>query len=248
MLQRKKSGAKIVITTLDLKSNIKITVSDNGAGISKDNLSKIFEPFFTTKGLKGNSNIRGTGLGLSVSRGIIEGHQGTLEVDSEENVGTSFSICLPKKDQPVTFTSPIQANKRKLQGPPSILNQCPPKTATILVVDDEDYLRRALCDILGSEGYNLVAAEDGETAINLFKSGHFDLVLMDIMMPGIDGFETIKILRNIDPEIKIIILCGTTQAFTKRGFKEAEVQGIIFKPFELEKLLNKIGVVLEEKV
>ena len=247
-LQKKKTGAKITITTFDLRNNIKVIVSDNGAGIKKENLAKIFEPFFTTKGSKSNSKIRGTGLGLSVSQGIIEGHQGSLSVDSEENVGTDFTICLPKKDQPVVFTSPIHIDKNKNQGPPSILKQWSPKAATILVVDDEDYLRRALCDILDSEGYNVVAAEDGETAINLFKSGHFDLVLMDIMMPGIDGFETIKILRNIDPEIKIIILCGTTQAFTKRGFKEAEVQGIIFKPFELEKLLNKLGVVLEEKV
>ena len=247
-LQRKKTGGKIIIKTLDFTNRIKIIVSDNGTGIKKADVNKIFEPFFTTKGSKGNSKIRGTGLGLSVSQGIIEGHQGTLEVESEEKVGTDFTICLPKKDQPVVFTSPMHIDKGNSSGSQSILKKWSPKAATILVVDDEDYLRRALCDILDAEGYNLVAAEDGETAINLFKSGHFDLVLMDIMMPGIDGFETIKILRNINPEIKIIILCGTTQAFTKRGFKEAEVQGIIFKPFELEKLLNKIGIVLEEKV
>ncbi len=241
-------GKKIIINTRNIENKIVIKVSDNGIGIKKCHLDKIFQPFFSTKGAHGKNKIPGAGLGLSVSFGIIENHQGLLEVDSEENLGTTFTITLPKEVTEQNMPVAIQRNVEQSNDKNSSLVSHPQykKSASILVVDDEEYLRNALCDILSTEGYNLVPAEDGETAINLFNNSHFDLILMDIMMPGLNGFETIKFLKSIKPEVKIIILSGSSHYYTKNTFTEINVQGVIFKPFELDKLLTMISNVLGE--
>jgi len=244
------SDGKIILKTAETKENIIISVIDNGIGIKQEYIDKIFQPFFSTKGAYGKSKIPGTGLGLSVSLGIIENHHGTLSVDSEEGKGTTFTITLPKTScaRPVNPMSRMLNDQYHDQPPDHCIPHQPyRRSATILIVDDEEYLRNALCDILAAEGYNLIPAEDGETAINLFKSSNFDLVLMDIMMPGIDGFETIKILRNINPDVKIIILSGSTHCITDNSLEENDIQGVVFKPFELEKLMALISKVLEEE-
>lgn len=252
----KSGNNKIIIKSTQSEENIIISVSDNGIGIKEEHLEKIFQPFFSTKGPYGKSKIPGTGLGLSVSLGIIENHNGTLSVESKENVGTTFTITLPKKSEakPITQMSKMMNaqyttnNHTNLRIDHALPTSHPyRKSATILIVDDEEYLRNALCGILSAEGYNLIPAEDGETAIDIFKHTHFDLVLMDIMMPGIDGFETIKILRTIKPDVKIIILSGSTHCITD-SLQINDIQGIIFKPFELDKLMSLISNVLEEKL
>jgi|GEM_PF-1980571 len=248
--KKKAEGKRIIIKTMSVEDKIVIKVSDNGIGIKKCNIDKIFQPFFSTKGAYSkNSKIPGAGLGLSVSFGIIENHQGTLEVESEENQGTTFTITLPKKgsDQTPVITAVKNAEDLKEKNAPISAHPQYKKSASILVVDDEEYLRNALCDILSTEGYNLIPAEDGETAINLYKNSHFDLVLMDLMMPGLDGFETIKFLKSIKPEVKIIILSGSSHYYNNNILREIDVQGVIFKPFELDKLLTMISRVLEEQ-
>lgn len=253
LFQNKNSDNKrITIRTFEKDHYIKISVSDNGIGIKKAHLDKIFQPFFSTKGAYGKSKIPGTGLGLSVSLGIIENHHGTLEVTSKENSKTTFTISIPKNfsAKPINKISRLVSNnyrsakKENQISTPHLYK----KTANILVVDDEEYLRNALCDILSSEGYNLIPAEDGETAINLFKNSHFDLVLMDIMMPGIDGFETIKMLRAIDSNIKVLIISGSTHFIPVDSLKEHDVQGVVFKPFELNKLLATICGILDSSI
>jgi len=251
LLQNKNSSnKKIIIRTFEKDRYIKLSISDNGIGIKKCHLDKIFQPFFSTKGAHGKSKIPGTGLGLSVSLGIIENHHGNLKVTSKENSRTTFTISIPKNfnAKPIDKISKLvhdnyssSKKENKISTTPHLYK----KTANILVVDDEEYLRNALCDILSSEGYNLIPAEDGETAVNLFKDSHFDLVLMDIMMPGIDGFETIKMLRAINSNIKVLIISGSSHFIPVDSLKEHDVQGVVFKPFELNKLLVTISKILD---
>ena len=245
-LHNKSDDPKIIIASSETAHTIQIDVIDNGIGITKENLDKIFQPFFSTKGAYGKSKIPGTGLGLSVSLGIIENHHGTLDVDSQENKGTTFTITLPKKHlpTPINHVKKMLAEKEKSPNPENLRKY--KKAATILVVDDEEYLRNALCDILSVEGYNLIPAENGDTAIKLFNNTNFDLVLMDLMMPGIDGFEAIKIMRSIRPDTKIIIISGSSHAINNTSIQESDIQGVIFKPFDIEDLMAKINKALEE--
>ncbi len=249
-LSHKRTGGQLTVSTFDCGDNVLIKVSDNGIGIKKSYLDKIFDPFVSTKGIYGQSKTPGTGLGLSVSMGIIENHQGSIEVQSTEHVGTVFSIVLPKKQKSSAAKSTAAITGRKImrsshdEGMP----QHPyPQAVTILLADDDDYFRNALSDILSLEGYNLVQAEDGETTINLFKNSHFDLVLLDLLMPGIDGVETIRILRNIKPDVKIIILTGDNQSALLDEARSYSIQGVICKPFDIDTLVSRINKIVEEE-
>lgn len=244
IVMRRPEQGRIIIKTAELKNGIEISITDNGTGIKKENIDKIFTPFFSTKGNYGQSKQPGTGLGLSVSLGIIENHYGSITVDSKENVGTTFSIILPKEKNMTPIHTELAGSKRKEEiksAGPSYK-----KAASVLVVDDEEYLRNALCDILSNEGYNLIPAENGEQAIQLFQNSHFDLVLMDVMIPGFNGIEIIKMLRSINPDIKIIVISSHSQSLTQlQLLKNRYIQGLIYKPFDLNKLISTISQVLE---
>ncbi|MDX9703040.1 MAG: response regulator [Candidatus Auribacterota bacterium] len=249
-LSHKRTGGQVIVSTCDCDKTVLIKISDNGIGIKKSYLDKIFDPFVSTKGSYGQSKTPGTGLGLSVSLGIIENHQGTIEVQSTEHVGTIFSIVLPKKQNTgVSKTTETMAGRTvtRASGEDGIPQRPYPQAATILLADDDEYFRNALSDILTIEGYNLVQAEDGETTINLFKNSQFDLVLLDLLMPGIDGVETIRILRNIKPDVKIIVLTGDTQSRLLEEAQAYSIQGIIRKPFDIDTLVHRINIVVEEE-
>lgn len=249
IIHQKPEKGIITVSTRELPNAIEITFEDNGIGIAQENIDKIFQPFFSTKGSYGNSNQPGgTGLGLSVSLGIIENHCGTIVVDSEQYKGTKFTITLPKVLDPEKLISNKKSDGiEKLAIEQPSVKRVYKKSASILIVDDEEYLRNALCDILSNEGYNLIPAENGEQAINLFNNTHFDLVLMDIMMPGFDGIETIRILRTLKPDIKVIVISGSSQSLSQLKLVQSrEIQGVIYKPFDLEKLITLISSTLEE--
>ncbi|MCB1195604.1 response regulator [bacterium] len=246
-LENRNDDPKIIISSSETEDYIQVDVIDNGIGIKKENFDKIFQPFFSTKGAYGKSKLPGTGLGLSVSLGIIENHQGTLTVDSIENKGTTFTIRLPKryKASPTNNIQKILHEKERAAKTEPIRKY--KRSANILIVDDEEYLRNALCDILSVEGYTLIAAENGENALKLFNHTRFDLVLMDLMMPGIDGAETIKIMRSIRPDTKVIIVSGSSHAISDSSIEQNDIQGVIFKPFDIEELISKISYVLDKE-
>lgn len=256
-LSHKRTGGQIIVSTRNLGDCVRVKVTDNGIGIKESYLDKIFNPFVSTKGAYGKSKTPGTGLGLSVSLGIIENHQGAIEVESAENIGTTFSITLPKKQKAtITGKTGVQIGCHSsgsshgtiIANKEHVFPQRPyPQAATLLVADDDDYFRNALSNLLCSEGYNVIPAEDGETAINLYKNSQVDLVLLDLTMPGINGVDTISILQNISPDVKIIALIANNDTSSIVELSHYTIYSVVTKPFDIERLIQIINDALDEE-
>lgn len=213
---------------------IVIDVTDTGTGISPDVLKRIFEPFFTTKDVG-----KGTGLGLATVYGIIRQTGGYLGVDSALGKGTTFSIYLPrvsedeaKNNSPVIIAEEIETD---LTG-----------TARILLVEDEDAVRTFSTRALTNKGYEVITAEHGEAGLDVFheQTKPIDLLITDVMMPGMDGPTLAKEIRKIMPTLKIIFVSG----YTEEKLKDTLGEGIYFlpKPFTLKQLAEKVKSVLGE--
>src|SRR5207244_3681360 len=184
--------------------------------------SRIFDPFFTTKGKAG------MGLGLAVSYGIICRHQGSVEVQSEMGHGTSFIITLP-----------ITLNRANVQDNESRVRSAPTGSqvrSRILVVDDEDYIRELLRDILQSLGHQVVEAEHGFKALELFEAEPFDAVFTDLAMPGMSGWELARSIRERNGQIPLAILTGWGEAVSSNEQRTAKVNWVVAKPFTIERI------------
>jgi PAS domain S-box-containing protein len=224
-------GGSITIKTCTENKHIIIKFEDTGIGIPKDKKNRIFDPFFTTKG------VQSTGLGMSISYGIINRHQGTIVVDSVEGAGTTFTIKLPiltgtgeKKDTGVALT------RRK-------------EKARVLIVDDEDEVRQLLSDILTSEDHDVTVAGDGVQALELFKENDFDMVFTDLGMPGMSGWEVAKAIKGINQNVPVAIITGWSVDMQEREMKGRGVDLIAFKPFEVKRVLQLVeeGMELKER-
>ncbi len=205
---------------------VKLTVSDTGHGISPEIMPHIFEPFFTSKEIG-----KGTGLGLSSVYGIVKNHQGYIHCKSRMNHGTQFTIHLP------AFYG-VQPEARKSID----VMPVPGKEETILLVDDDHQILEIAGKMLNRNQYNVMKAESGEMALDLFerRGNDIDLVILDIGMPGMGGHECLVRLKKMDPKIKIIIASGY---FAQGPVEEAIQNGVadyIAKPFQLDELLTKI--------
>ncbi|HVS81120.1 MAG TPA: ATP-binding protein [Pyrinomonadaceae bacterium] len=225
------NGGRITLSASEIDGQVEIRVTDSGTGMTEDVRSRIFDPFFTTKG-KG-----GMGLGLAVSYGIICRHEGSLEVESELGRGTSFVIKLAVARQ----SAPAQPSESSVQ--PAAL--AVPVAARVLVVDDEDYVRELLRDILDSLGHQVVEAEDGFKALELFDSQAFDAVFTDISMPGMSGWELARLIRERNSEIPLAILSGWGEAISSDEQKAAKVNWIVAKPFLIERIAEIVKEISE---
>lgn len=213
-----------------------IKVTDTGHGITRENLARIFEPFFTTKEVG-----QGTGLGLSTVFGIVRQSGGFLEVESTVGQGTTFLIYLPRavegeEEEPAEPAETADDKPRDLTG-----------TETILLVEDEDAVRTFSQRALANKGYKVIAAESGDSALRLFESAenkNIDLLITDVVMPGIDGPTLAKKIRAASPKLKIIFISG----YTEERLKDHMGERIYFlpKPFTLKQLAEKVKQVLEE--
>ena len=205
---------------------IVITVTDTGTGIPSEIMDRIFEPFFTTK-----EHGKGTGLGLSISLGIVKSHGGFISVYSEVGNGTAFKIYLPA----ITTTETLKAEEKQFELPAG-------HGESILVVDDEDQIREITKKILESHGYRVILANDGKEAIRLFSKyrEEIKLVLMDLMMPIMDGSTSIRELHKISPELKMIAVSGLTEKDKLDKVYETYIHAFLSKPYTTEKLLNTI--------
>ncbi len=208
---------------------IKMTVADTGIGIDKDLLPKIFEPFFTTKGVG-----KGTGLGLASAYGIIKNHGGSIEVSSEINQGTTFTIFLP-------------ATEKKVEEKKVIPDQIVCGTETILFIDDEKMIRDVGLQMLGMLGYKVIVAVSAEEASQIYQNSFqlIDLVILDLIMPQCGGGKVFDQIRQINPQAKVLLssgysVDGEAAAILRRGCK-----GFIQKPFNMKQLSRKIREVLE---
>ena len=209
------------------QTKVVVCISDEGVPIPDEIQEQIFEPFFTTKA--GQS---GTGLGLSTSRRLIHVQNGRLEFLPSHSRGNSFLITLPlaKVDQEVNS---IAEDSQKLEAPASVLNK------TILVVDDEDSIRKICELILAKHGYDVLTAAHGEAALRILSSQHarIDMVLLDLTMPGISGMEVVEVASELYPEIPIVLFSGNLSSVPAALSDNIQT---LAKPFAVDQLLAAI--------
>jgi PAS domain S-box-containing protein len=174
---------------------VRITVSDTGTGMDTATLRRIFEPFFTTK-------FTGRGLGLAAVLGIVRGHHGALSVTSAPGQGTVFSVYLPVAPGRVETASEVEAPVASAA-----------RSGTILLVDDEEYVRRLAERALTRRGYRVLLANDGAEAVEAFRKErrNIDLVVLDLTMPVMDGRQAMEAIRAIDPSVKVVLSSGFTE-------------------------------------
>jgi PAS domain S-box-containing protein len=203
-----------------------IEVSDNGCGISRENQSKIFEPFFTTKGQG-----KGTGLGLAIVREIVKDYNGDIEVESEIDKGTTFRIFLPTVDK----TDYIPVAETKKETPAQL-------EGSVLLIDDEEVIREIGAEMLRTIGLECFTAADGREGIELYKQKQADitLVILDIEMPGISGDKVFQILRDLNPQVKILIASGYSREYLESNIFKTKLDHYIPKPFRIEQLSFQI--------
>ena len=205
-----------------------LDISDNGPGIPEDIRHRIFEPFFTTKEVG-----VGTGVGLSVSYGIVETHGGKITVDSETGVGTTFSVSLP------------QSFSRRLGTPCAPDSQSEQTRKDILVVDDEAEIALTLKEILRADGHQIEVAASGAAGLEALKQREFDLILCDLRMPGIDGREIHRRLTESRPELldRLVFITGDTFAKQASAFFEETGSCYLEKPFtptEVREMVERV--------
>lgn len=206
-----------------------LTVSDTGAGMDAATRSRLFEPFFTTKG-QGTS----TGLGLSIVYGIVKQSGGEVSVYSQPGAGTIFEIYLPKcREQAAVGRSP--------RGPRG--------TETILVADDDDGVRKLVHAVLATSGYTVVEALDGQEALALYQAGagRFGMVLTDVVMPNMNGFEFGNRIAEIAPDQKVLYMSGFRDTALS-GVEQERPRQFLHKPFTPDSLLTRVREVLDGKL
>jgi len=211
---------------------IKISIIDSGTGMDEATLQRIFEPFFTTKKMG-----RGIGLGLASVYGIIKNHGGFIDVNSEKGKGTFFYIYLPAIDTQNTL-------QNKEIGP---RDKITPGTETILFVDDEDMITDVGRQLLEKLGYTVLTAGSGREAIEIFQKhlNEISLVIIDMIMPGLNGGETYDELKKIDPNIIVLLASGYSIDGLAQDILDRGCQGFIHKPFNIKTLSNKIRTILD---
>lgn len=221
--------------------HVRIRVSDSGTGIPPQVRDKIFEPFFTTKDVG-----KGTGLGLSTALGIVQEHNGIIELESTGVQGTTFVLYLPAStEQPLPpGAEKAAAAAKKAETAESIAR--PGEGHTVLVVDDEVPLRQAVSFILSQRGYTVLEGSDGYQAIELVKKhAQVDAVLLDVMMPRLDGPATLKALREIRPDLRVIATSGVNHDTRVEAMRRLGVQHFLLKPYRNQELLEALSVCIQ---
>ncbi|NWF91863.1 MAG: PAS domain S-box protein [Syntrophaceae bacterium] len=208
-----------------------VSISDMGVGMTPEMKEKVFEPFFTTKEVG-----KGTGLGLSTVYGIVKQSGGNIWVYSEPGQGTTFKIYLPRVEDP------LEDLKEKT------IKEVPRGSETVLVVEDEDVVRKLAVRLLKTQGYKVLEASDGGKAFMLCEEykGPIHLVLSDVVMPGVSGRQLVERLKEIHPEAKALYMSGYTEnVILHHGVLEKGID-FVQKPFTIETLARKVREVLDK--
>ncbi len=231
---------KIVVDDQFYKDNIGakpgsyciLSVTDTGIGITEEALQHIFEPFYTTKAVG-----KGAGLGLSMVFGIVRQHGGFIIPRSEQGYGTTISIYLPVNEElPETTPEALPELDIPIGG-----------TETILLVEDEAHVRELAADYLQELGYTILTASNGKNALDVFRQNRLriSLVLLDLIMPEMDGRNCLRELLKIDPKLRVVMVSGCASASALDDTIELGARGFVHKPYDLGSLLSTIRHVLD---
>ncbi len=221
-------GGTLSFSTWSSDDTVFVSISDTGKGMPEDVKKKIFDPFFTTR------RPLGTGLDLSVSYGVIMRHGGKIEVESEEGKGTTFNLSIPIRKDAVRKIVPSVPDRRVTR-----------RKLHILVVDDNEDVCEIMDDVLARGGHAVKSVDNGTEAIELAGEEDFDLVLCDLMMPNIHGYDVIKAINKLGKMTKIGIMTGWDEKLKSIDDEEFKVDFILKKPFkhaELAKHINELFV------
>jgi CheY-like chemotaxis protein len=209
-----------------------VSVTDTGMGMDKDVQKRIFDPFFTTK-----ERGKGTGLGLAIVHGIVRCHSGYIDVESEKEKGTCFTLYFPAVHDPMmeieeSAIAPIEGGDE-----------------SILFVEDEAALRDGCIASLKKYGYNVLSARNGREALQLFKKNFktVSLVITDLDMPVMGGEELCRKLVELDPRVSIVLITGFLEYTSKKALRARRIHEVIIKPFTQETLMRTIRNVIESE-
>jgi PAS domain S-box-containing protein len=223
-------GGKILIRLFRRSEVVAVEVSDTGIGMNEQVKKKIFEPFFTTKPFVN------TGLGLSMVYGIVHRFGGKISVESQEGRGTAFTISLPiGKDGSEEVTAPALMEKAGRNG------------LRVLVIDDEDLVRDTLEQLFLQARHEVAVAKNGEEGVRLFQARPFDIVLTDLGMPGMSGWEVCKRIKTLHPGTPVGMLTGWGMVVDPAQREESGVNFVIAKPFDFNTVLNAVASALETR-
>ena len=219
-------GGIVTFRTWSEEDTVCLSISDCGEGMDEEMQKKIFDPFFSTRMPKG------TGLGMSVSYGIIKRHEGNIEVESEVGKGTKVTIRLPaiKKDLKIDI-DPKPEQEHKIE----------PKNLRILVVDDDQLMCKVMNDFLFQAGQDVTSVCRGSEAIVLLQNGSFDLLLCDLVMPDVGGREVIKALDTLGKRPKVGLISGWSEKIATPQEEELKIDFFVKKPFDLSELSKHIN-------
>jgi CheY-like chemotaxis protein len=204
------AGGAITLRTESDANSVVISVTDSGIGMTEAERARCLEPFFTTKGEGG------TGLGLAVVYGIVQRHEGTIEITSKKGVGTTFSIRFPTTAiaQPAAPAAPGRVAQ----------------ALRILVVDDQEIICELIGEYLKGDGHHVVTAVESVDALELFSREGFDLVITDHSMPGMNGLQLAKAIKDLAPKMPVILLTGFGDEMMVRGEQPSAIDLVLGKP------------------
>jgi signal transduction histidine kinase/ActR/RegA family two-component response regulator len=219
------AGGEIRLGTEETRDRVIITIADTGMGMGPEVKSRLFDPFFSTKGKLG------TGMGLAVSFGIVRRHDGSIEVDSEPDRGTTFKISLPK-------VARMQIRDAETSSPDS-KSSTGEKKIRVLVVDDETPVRDVLIETLEAEGCEVLAAKSGEIALEIYDKHHgeFDAIFTDIGMPEMSGWELVTAIRERSKTVLLAIVSGWADAISHQTRSAVNANWVVAKPFDLDRIV-----------
>ena len=218
------------ILQVDMGDYVLLSISDTGTGMDKNTKDKIFEPFFSTKG------DMGTGLGLSQVYGFVERSGGAIQVYSELGRGTRMALYFPRYHKNASEDKPKKDNNAvNFKG-----------NETILVVDDELALLELCCEILEQQGFNVISADSAKKALDILEHKSVDLLITDVIMPNMDGYQLASIVQEKYPAIKIQIASGYSDNHNVDSSNESLHQNLLYKPFKPQVLLQRVRELLDE--
>jgi CheY-like chemotaxis protein len=223
-------GGKLTITTQPQTEDwVEVRIADTGIGMTEDVKKRVFDPFFTTKG------VTNSGLGMSVSYGIIKRHGGEILIESELGKGTTFILHLPTGDgEEGPLAKEVATSKES-------------RRARILVIDDEESVRDILSRMLKAKGHKVVVASNGEEGIDRFRAEAFDLVFTDLGMPKLSGWEVGKTIKGINPKTPVAMITGWGVELDREKLDESGIDLIISKPFNFDQVMNLVSEAMELK-